>query len=64
MSLSIMLKHEANMGDHAEMIHVAFEYVPGETVEDLVQRLADRCGWGFPKALLDSHVIEIRVANP
>lgn len=37
--LSISTTCEVNMGDHAERVTTVHEYVPGETVEDMVRRV-------------------------
>src|SRR5687767_7981476 len=42
--LSLSVTAEVNMGDHAERVTTVFEYVPGETVEDLARRLFPSLG--------------------
>ena len=67
MRLSVLLAHEQNMGDHAEVRHIAFAVDPEESVGELVQRIADATGGFTPvgqqKRLLRGDVIEIRMVE-
>lgn len=55
MKLSIMWKTLEYRGDHSTDLSVAIEYIPGETVEDLVRRV-EMTSW--------ADVIEIRIIRP
>lgn len=59
LQLSLTVVTSVNFGDHGERLPKAHEYVPGETVEDLVTRLF---GLDAPYRHLDpTDAIEIRL---
>lgn len=47
MKLAIDYERDESMGDHAVEVSVALEYIPGETIEDLIKR-ADRDRLMYP----------------
>jgi hypothetical protein len=58
--LSIMVVENTNMGDHGERLRRAYDWRPGETVDDLVKRVFPRMTQPYYHHD-DSDVIEIRV---
>lgn len=65
LDLAITTLETRNMGDHAARLQTAHQYVPGETVEELVRRVFPLLGSAYGRHdATDELVIRVPVAPP